>query len=39
MLENYAYIPLSELTRTKLKLLKRELSYDQFINKLVSERK
>jgi hypothetical protein len=39
MTESYAYIPLEEVTRNKLKLLKRELTYDQFINKLVSERK
>ena len=31
-----AYIPIEETTRNRLKLLKRELSYDAFINNLVS---
>lgn len=38
MTQASAYIPIEEDTRKKLKLLKRELSYDAFINILVSGR-
>jgi len=38
MKENSTYVPINKQTRTKLKIIKRELFYDKLIHILVSER-